>query len=317
LKKIPVLIGERTDAAKDVVRLVLRRPNGESLPAFSAGAHLDLFLANGLTRQYSLTNDGREPDRYEIAVSRALNSRGGSSYVHEMLCPGVALEVSEPRNNFALQPGHETIFFVAGGIGITPIRSMIRHCERQGFKWRLLYLARSRERAAFYAELETFGTGRVHFHFDDEAGNVFDFTDPAFVLEAGVPIYCCGPAPVMNAVGEIASRHPDCPVYFEWFAAPSITADSPSSTGFDVKLDRSGRVLHVSEDKSILQVLEEHGYELPCSCREGMCRTCETKIVEGVPDHRDYVLSQRERDAGQTMMICVSRAKSPVLILDL
>jgi vanillate O-demethylase ferredoxin subunit len=317
MKKIQVLIAERTQEAKDIVRLVLRSPNGEVLPAFTAGAHVDLFLPNGLTRQYSLINDCGQVDRYEIAVSKAAASRGGSSCVHSTLCVGYVIDVSEPRNNFCLQAGHDTFQFIAGGIGITPILSMIRHCESRSWKWRLLYLARSRECAAFRDELESFGADRVYFHFDDETGRLFDFADPSFIVESGVPVYCCGPAPVMKAVGEFASRNPDNPAYFEWFS-PAAGADTHEmASGFDIKLSRSGTLLHVSESKSILEVLEEHGYELSCSCREGMCGTCETGVVEGEPDHRDYVLSGSERAAGRTIMICVSRAKSAMLVLDI
>jgi ferredoxin-NADP reductase len=315
--KIPVLIVERRQEAKDVVRLMLRRPNGEGLPAFTAGAHIDLFLPNGLTRQYSLINDCRESDRYEIAVSKAAASRGGSSCVHATLSVGDVLEISEPRNNFCLQPGHDTFHFIAGGIGVTPILSMIRYCESQNWTWRLLYLARSRECAAFHDELKAFGADRVRFHFDDEAGRLFDFADQSFIVESGVPIYCCGPGPVMKAVGDFSSCHPDNPAYFEWFSPPAGVETSEIASGFDIKLNRSGTVLRVPESQSILEVLEAHGYELPCSCREGMCRTCETTVIEGVPDHRDYVLSAAEREAGRTMMICVSRAKSAMLVLDI
>jgi vanillate O-demethylase ferredoxin subunit len=311
------LIAERTQEAKDIVRLVLRRPNGEALPAFTAGAHIDLFLPNGLTRQYSLISDCAESDRYEIAVSKAAASRGGSSCVHATLNVGDVLGIGEPRNNFCLQAGHETFYFIAGGIGITPILSMIRYCESRGFKWRLLYLARSRECAAFREELEAFGADRARFHFDDEAGHLFEFADPSFVVEPGVPIYCCGPAPVMKAVGEFSSRNPGNPAYFEWFSPPALVETNEIASGFEIKLNRSGRLLHVPEKKSILEVLEEHGYETSCSCREGMCGTCETHVIEGVPDHRDYVLSGSERAAGRTMMICVSRAKSAVLVLDI
>jgi vanillate O-demethylase ferredoxin subunit len=237
--------------------------------------------------------------------------------VHETLSLGYVLEISEPRNNFCLQPGHDTFHFIAGGIGITPILSMIRHCESRSWKWRLLYLARSRECAAFLDELESFGADRVRFHFDDEAGCLFDFADRSFIVGPGVPIYCCGPAPVMNAVGEFALSHPENHAYFEWFAPPAVAGPEEMSSGFDIKLNRSGKSLHVPESKSILEVLEEHGYELSCSCREGMCGTCETNVIEGVPDHRDYVLSGSERAAGRTMMICVSRAKSAVLVLDI
>jgi vanillate O-demethylase ferredoxin subunit len=317
MTKIQVVIAQRTDEAKDVVRLVLRKPDGGSLPAFTAGAHIDLFLPNGLTRQYSLINDCREVDRYEIAVAKALNSRGGSSCVHETLSVGDMLDISEPRNNFSLQTGHRAFLFIAGGIGITPILSMIRYCEAQGWRWRLLYLARSRECAAFYRTLEAFGDDRVHFHFDDEAGHLFDFAGQSFIVEPGMPIYCCGPAPVMKAVGDFSSAHPENPAYFEYFARSAAVEAGGVANGFEIKLNRGGRLFHVPEDKSILEVLEQHGYELPYSCREGMCRTCETGLIDGLPDHRDYVLSREEREAGKTMMICVSRARSAVLVLDL
>jgi ferredoxin-NADP reductase len=315
--KTTVLIAERVQEAKDIVRVVLRRTDGERLPAFCAGAHIDLFLPNGLTRQYSLINPCGNLDRYEIAVSKSAVSRGGSSYVHTALNVGDTLDISEPHNNFSLQPDHETFHFIAGGIGITPILSMIRYCESRRWKWRLLYLARSRGCAAFHDELVAFGADRVRFHFDDEAGCLFDFTDPSFDVQPGVPIYCCGPAPVMKAVGAFSARHPDNPAFFEWFSAPEEGAVGSMTTGFDIKLSRSGKVLRVPQDKSILEVLEEHGYDLPCSCREGMCRTCETTVIEGVPEHRDYVLSSAERAAGRTMMICVSRAQGPTLVLDI
>ncbi|MFM0662945.1 PDR/VanB family oxidoreductase [Paraburkholderia sediminicola] len=321
MKKIQVVIEERSDEAQDVVRLALRRPDGESLPAFTAGAHIDLFLPNGLTRQYSLIGDVGETYCYEVAVSKVANGRGGSSCVHSTLNVGNTLDISEPRNNFPLQPGHNRFLFIAGGIGITPILSMIRYCERQGWAWQLLYLARSRAHAAFYQQLAAFGADRVRVHFDDEAGHFFDFSNGSLVVEPNVPIYCCGPAPVMKAVGEFSSSHPDNPAYFEWFSPPAGTetevGTDQAAAAFDIKLQRSGKVLHVPEGKTILEVLEADGYELPCSCREGMCRTCETGVIEGTPEHRDYVLSKAEREAGRTMMICVSRARSPTLVLDI
>lgn len=317
MKKIRVVITERVDEAKDVVRLALRRQDGERLPAFAAGAHIDLFLPNGLTRQYSLIGDGGETYCYEVAVSKAANSRGGSSCVHSALNVGDALDISEPRNNFPLQPGHNRFQFIAGGIGITPILSMILYCERQGWAWQLLYLARSREHAAFYRQLEAFGSDRVRVHFDDEVGHFFDFADESLVVEPGVPIYCCGPSPVMKAVGEFSLKHANNPAYFEWFSPAAENAANETSASFDIKLQHSGKVLHVPEDKTILEVLEADGHDLPCSCREGMCRICETGVVDGIPDHRDYVLSKVEREAGRTMMICVSRARSPVLVLDI
>jgi ferredoxin-NADP reductase len=317
VRTIRVLIAERVQEAKDIVRVVLHRPNGEPLPGFGPGAHIDLFLPNGLTRQYSLLNPCDGFDHYEIAVAKSAVSRGGSSYVHAALGVGDALEIGEPRNNFSLQPDHETFQFIAGGVGITPILSMIRHCEMRRWQWRLLYLARSRDCAAFREELEAFGPDRVRFHFDDEAGGLFDFRGSSFEVEPGVPIYCCGPSPVMQAVGEFSASHPHNPAYFEWFSAPEASGVASMTTGFDIRLSRTGKLLRVPRDKSILEVLEAHGYDVPCSCREGMCRTCETTVIEGVPEHRDYVLSSAERAAGRTMMICVSRAHSPMLVLDI
>lgn len=314
---LKVKVSRRTEEATGIVGLELLPLDGRDLPVFTPGSHIDLFLPNGLTRQYSLLNDCRERDRYHIAVSKAVNGRGGSQCVHSTLSVDATLKISEPRNNFALQSEHRSFFFVAGGIGITPILSMIRFCEREQFEWRLLYLTRGREFAAFRHELEQYGSERVNFHFDDEAGCHFSFDSLDPVIEAGVPIYCCGPEPVMNAVADFSSRHPDNPAHFEWFSPPKEAAGSAPTQGFTVKLHRSGKVLHVPEDKTILEVLENNGYELSCSCREGMCRTCETGVIDGIPDHRDYVLSRDERAAGRSMMICVSRANSPTLVLDI
>lgn len=314
---LKVKVSRRTEEATGIVGLELRPLDGKDLPAFAPGSHIDLFLPNGLTRQYSLLNDCRERDRYHIAVSKAMNSRGGSQCVHSALSVDATLTISKPRNNFALQSEHRSFFFVAGGIGITPILSMIRFCEREQFEWRLLYLTRGREFAAFRRELEQYGSERVTFHFDDEAGCHFSFDSLDPVIEAGVPIYCCGPEPVMNAVADFSSRHPDNPAHFEWFAPPKEVAGGAPTQGFTVKLHRSGQVFNVPEDKTILEVLESNGYELSCSCREGMCRTCETGVIDGIPDHRDYVLSRDERAAGRSIMICVSRSNSPTLVLDI
>ena len=316
-ERLKVKVSLRKEEAIGIVGIELRPLDGKELPIFTPGSHIDLLLPNGLTRQYSLLNDCRERDRYLIAVSKAVDSRGGSQYVHTSLSVDATLQISEPRNNFALQPECRSFVFVAGGIGITPILSMIRYCEAEQFEWRLLYLSRGREFAAFRHELEQYGSERVTFHFDDEAGCHFSFDSLDLVMEAGVPIYCCGPAPLMNAVADFSSRRPDNPAHFEWFAPPKEVVGNAPTRGFSVKLHCSGQVFHVPEDKTILEVLESNGYELSCSCRAGMCRTCETTVIDGIPDHRDYVLSRDERSAGRTMMICVSRANSPTLVLDI
>lgn len=314
-ERISVLVEGISSEATGVLRLVLRRPDGGELPAFTPGAHVDLFLPNGITRQYSLLNDCRQQKHYEIAVHKAPDSRGGSAFVHSNLRPGAQLETSAPRNNFPLDTRHKSLF-IAGGIGITPILSMIHHCRAQGLDWRLLYLARSREFAAFRDSLAQHGDNRVQFHFDAEAGRLFEFTRSSLGIEPGVHIYCCGPGPMMRAVESFSAANTENPAHFEWFKRPESPIEPSPNGEFAIKLHHSGRVLRVPENKSVLRVLEESGIDWPFSCREGMCRTCEMQVIEGVPDHRDYVLSEAERACGKSMMICVSRAKTPFLTLN-
>lgn len=315
MEKIDVVVSSYAAEAKGVVTLELRRPDGAALPPFAPGAHIDLFLPNGLIRQYSLLNDWRDSGCYQIGVARAANSRGGSAYVHEKLRQGASISISAPRNNFPLDADHRTLFFVAGGIGITPILSMIRQCIAEQRDWQLLYLARSRQRAAFFEELMGLERSRIRVHFDDEQESLCDFRHELRKLGAGVPVYCCGPAPVMGAVTDFAQEHPGNPAFVEWFAPPPDSAREAGA--FAVKINSSGREIEIGADRSILEVLEENGFCVPFSCREGMCRTCEVKVLEGEPEHRDYVLSAAEKAAGNCMMICVSRARGTSLTLDL
>jgi tetrachlorobenzoquinone reductase len=302
--------------ARDVVTLELRAPGGGPLPPFEPGAHLDLHLPNGLVRQYSLTNDWRERDRYVIGVGRVADSRGGSSFVHSSIRAGTQLTISAPRNNFALDPGAERFLFIAGGIGVTPIMAMIRWCVANAKPWRLIYAARSRQRAAFYEDLSALAKDCAQFHFDDECGQVLDVAQAISSWSEGERIYCCGPAPLMEAVKALSEKLPQDTVRFEWFTTPD--SDEPKESGaFTVKLERSGIELAVPANKSILEVLEQHGIEVPFSCREGLCGTCVTSVCAGEPDHRDYVLSDEERESGKLITVCCSRSKSPVLALDL
>lgn len=308
--------------ARDVMTLELRSPDGGQLPPFEPGAHLDVSLPNGLIRQYSLINDWREHDRYVVAVGRAADSRGGSDYIHTSIRSGMQLKIGGPRNNFPLDPEASSFLFIAGGIGVTPIMAMVRWCIANSKPWRLIYAARSRQRAAFYEDLCAIGEGRVDFHFDDECGQILDVKEAISGWSEGEKIYCCGPAPLMEAVKALTQELPSGVVRFEWFTLPESektqeSDDTEDSAGFKVRLERSGTELAVPPDKSILEVLEEHGLDIPFSCREGLCGTCQTSVCEGEPDHRDYVLSDEERDSGSTMMVCVSRSKSPLLVLDL
>lgn len=316
VQSLTVLVADVRAEAKDVITLELRAIAGGELPVFTPGAHLDLHLPNGLVRNYSLTNDWRERNRYVVGVGRAADSRGGSSYIHSSIRAGLQIKISAPRNNFPLDENSASFLFIAGGIGITPIMAMVRWCVANEKPWRLIYAARSRQRTAFYEELCGLDADRVHFHFDDECGQVLDVAQVISGWNEGESIYCCGPAPLMEAVKALTANLPSGTVRFEWFTVPE--SDEPQeSNSFTVRLERSNVEFDVPEQKSILEVLEDHGFELPFSCREGLCGTCVTNVCSGEPDHRDYVLTDEERASGKMMTICCSRSKSPILTLDL
>lgn len=304
--------------ARDVMVLELAALDDGPLPPLGPGGHVELVLPNGLVRHYSLVNDGEAADRYMLAVGLAADSRGGSAYIHAALRSGDRLTVTGLRNNFPLDPAAAAYRFIAGGIGITPIMPMIRWCRHQGRPWRLVYAARSRQRAAFYEDLSAVAGGLAAFHFDDEAGGPLDPGTALAGLAAGEQVYCCGPAGLMAAVAAATAGLPAGTVHFEWFTAGADAGAPPAgATGFTVELRRRGTVLQVPPDRSILEVLEAHGIAVPFGCREGLCRTCETTICDGEADHRDHVLSAAERQAGRSMMLCVSRARGDRLVLDL
>ncbi len=300
--------------AEGIVSVELRAAGGEPLPPFSAGAHIDLYLPGGMVRSYSLVNPQEERHRYVIAVNRDAASRGGSRYVHEQLASGSALSVAPPRNNFPLAEDAAHSLFIAGGIGITPLWCMIQRLEGLGRAWQLVYCARTRRQAAFVEELARLGPA-VTFNFDHEArGRMVDI--PALV-EAAPPeahLYCCGPLSMLEAFERAASQRPPAQVHVEYFSAARPKA---AEGGFTVVLARSGLSFRVREGKTIIDTLIENGVDAVYSCLEGVCGTCETRVLEGIPDHRDLVLSKEERAANRTMMICCSGSKTDKLVLDL
>lgn len=305
--------------ALDVVRVELRARGGGELPAFEPGAHVAIGLPNGMIRHYSLANDWRERDRYVLGVARAARSRGGSQFMHQMLRRGSTLTVDHPRNGFPLDPSADRYLFLAGGIGITPILAMIRWCAANGRAWRLAYAVRSVQRAAFLETLQGIGSGLIHLHADDRADSVFDPVPWLAGDGQGEHVYCCGPAPMMASVAAAAAHRASGTVHFEYFSAPET--DPAQAAGpddaFTLELRRSGRSFDVPADRSVLDILEQNGVPVVSSCREGTCRTCETRVVEGDVDHRDFCLTPDERETGRTMLVCVSRAKSRHLVLDL
>jgi vanillate O-demethylase ferredoxin subunit len=296
-------------------------PPAQHLPAFTAGAHIDLYLSTPggpLVRSYSLLNDPRETHRYCIGVNRDPKSRGGSRHVHEVLRAGDVLTISEPRNNFPLDESAPFNVFIAGGIGITPMLGMIARSQTLGTPWRLHYAARTRQHAGFLDLLATYQGqpgAEVVLNFDQEpGGQMLNLNRVVDALPAGAHVYCCGPLPMLEAYEQATAGLPPERVHREYFAAKEAAA---TGGGFTVELARSHKTLTVPEGKTILDCLIEIQVEPPFSCREGVCGTCEVRVLEGTPDHRDLVLTDAERAAGDRMMVCCSGAKSPKLVLDL
>jgi len=286
-----------------------RRP----LAPFTPGAHIDVHAPNGQIRQYSLCSDVRDFARYTIAVKREAAGRGGSRSMHDDVEEGSALGIHEPRNHFPLAENATHSLFIAGGIGITPIHAMIQSLHAGGHSWELHYCARSAAHAAFHDELVALGGPRVTPWFSEKP--ILDVHALLRDAPEGTHLYCCGPSSLMSAVKAAASHWPRERVHFEYFAAPAHV-DSPNRR-FEVELRRSGLVLEVPPERTLLQVLREHGIEVESSCEEGVCGTCETRVLEGACEHRDFLLSDAEREANKSMMVCVSRARSPRIVLDL
>jgi len=304
--------------AEDVLGIELRPQEGRFLPKFDAGAHIDLHLPNGLLRSYSLINAPGETHRYVIAVLRDKASRGGSVFIHEQLRVGTTLTVSAPRNNFRLNENATHTVLVAGGIGVTPLLCMARRLRQLGKSLELLYFSRARKSAAFFNELQALGVP-VHWHFDDEIGGPPDLTSllTSRLSPAGTHLYACGPTAMLDNVVAVCERLGHTEVHLERFGGISRTCSGFVSKSYTVELKRSGREIEVTSEKSLLQTLLEAGIDIDYSCQEGICGACETTVLSGEPDHRDNVLSARDKAANRVMMVCVSGCRSERLTLDL
>ena len=307
-------VDSRTTGAEGVVVLDLGDPAGADLPAWAPGAHVDLRLPDGLTRQYSLCGDPADRSRWRIAVLREPESRGGSAHVHDALVEGVVVEVRGPRNHFPLVPAPRYVF-VAGGIGITPILPMIDAADTAGAEWELHYGGRSRRSMAFLQSLEEATGQRVTLHPQDEVG-LIDLESLLGTPRPGTLVYCCGPEPLLVAVEQRCAGWPEGSLHVERFAPKDV--GEPVLTGaFEVELALSGLSLTVPPEKSVLQVVEEAGIDVLSSCTEGTCGTCETTVLSGEVDHRDSLLTPAEQAVNDTMFVCVSRAACPRLVLEL
>lgn len=299
-------------AAEGIHLYEFAAPAGAPLPAFTAGAHVDLHLPNGLVRQYSLCNAQDERHRYVVGIKRDPASRGGSSYIHAQLKVGALLEVSAPRNHFALREDAPHTVLVAGGIGITPIACMAQRLAALGQSFELHYGVRRREEAAF---LDVLPRERVHLHVDAEHGGApLSMQQVVAGAPAGAHLYCCGPGPMLDAFERACAGRPAGHVHLERFAA---AAPAAADGGFTVQLARSGRSLFVAPGSSLLEALRAGGVAVQVSCEQGICGTCETRVLAGTPDHRDSLLSDAEKRANQVMMVCCSGSRGELLVLDL
>lgn len=318
--RFPVLVRQVRWEADGVVSVTVVDPAGKPLPAWAPGAHVELRLPSGLLRQYSLCGDPADLAAYTVAVLREDDGRGGSREVHTTALVGTTVEISPPRERFPLVDADHHLL-IAGGIGVTPLLSMGRELHRRGASWNAVYCGRSPARMAFVDQLRELDPRRVDVVTTETEGRPALDTRIA-ALPDNAAVYCCGPAPMLSAVAAACDAR-GVRLQMERFAAdPDLQHDAGENDhdrhgAFEVELRRSGHTIAVGPEETILEAVRERVADIDSSCEEGFCGTCECQVLEGVPDHRDTVLSKSEREANTTMMICVSRARSHRLVLDL
>jgi vanillate monooxygenase ferredoxin subunit len=319
--KLTVRVARRRTEAEGIVGFELVSLDGGKLPAFEAGAHIDVHVPGGLVRQYSLCNPPSERHRYQIAVLRDDASRGGSAGMHDAVHEGDQIQISAPRNHFALAPGRVRHLLFAGGIGLTPLLCMAEQLSREGAAFSLHYCARSSARAAFVERItgsRWAHSARCHFDDADQAQRI-DLDALLADPQPDLHLYVCGPQGFMSAVLDKARSlgWPADRLHYEYFAAAPASAANNDEASFDIRLARSGRVVPVSATQTVMQALVAAGVDVPVSCEQGICGTCLTRVLDGEPDHRDLFLSPDEQARNDRFLPCCSRAKSRMLVLDL
>jgi len=301
-----------TQEAEGIFIFEIRPTRGQYFPEVEAGAHIDLHLANGLSRSYSIVNSQDDRDRYLIAVKNEVPGRGGSRFIHSEFRVGQSLTIGRPRNNFRLREASSHSVFIAGGIGITPLYSMIQRLERLNRSWELHYAAAHRERAAFVEQLEILRP-KTHFYFRSDHG-ALDLRQIVKESRLDADFYCCGPTRMLLDFETATASIPPDRAHAEYFTA----RDQPAlEGGFEVVLQRSDQRVTIQAGETILDALIRLEIDVPYSCMEGVCGSCQVGVIEGTPDHRDLILSKEEREMNDRMLICCSGSKSAKLVLDL
>ena len=315
---IEVQVVSRKTEAHGICSYELARLDESPLPAFSAGSHIDVYLADGLIRQYSLCNHPDERHRYLIGVLKDPASRGGSQHLHEQIKTGDRLHISEPRNLFPLVHEARRSLLFAGGIGITPILCMAERLAHSNADFEMHYCARSSDRAAFVERIrQSPFAHRVFVHFDEQPETLMNAAQVLANPQPDAHLYVCGPAGFMQHVLDSARTQgwAEDRLHREYFAAAAI--DSSHDGSFSVKVASSGQIIEIPADKTVVAVLESHGIDIPMSCEQGVCGTCLTNVLEGIPDHRDMFLTEEEQACNNQFTPCCSRSKSPLLVLDI
>ncbi len=316
---IDVQVRRKTVEAEGIAGFELVAANGAELPAFTAGAHIDVHLPGGLMRQYSLCNPPGETQRYCIGVLRDPASRGGSAAVHDQLHQGATLAISAPKNHFPLEEAAKQTLLFAGGIGITPLLAMAERLSSLGASFELHYCTRSAARTAFLQRLRNsaFASSVFVHHDDGPAAQKLDLAQRLAVPEPGTHIYVCGPTGFLDAVRATARDKgwPDAQVHFEYFSGVAVHAADDLS--FEIVLHSSGRVIRVEAAQTVTEALEAQGVLIPVSCQQGVCGTCLTRVIEGEIEHKDLYLTPEEQSANDQFLPCCSRAKGKRLVIDL
>lgn len=313
---IDVVVSRVRAIARDVIEVELSSKAQQPLPGSTPGSHIDIHLPNGLTRQYSLVNALGEVSQstYMIGVGLDANTRGGSLWIHEKLKVGQQLRISAPRNHFEINSQDKHVLLIGGGIGITPIYTMAQYCQQVGIRCELWACSRDASRLAYLEELKAFDDIKVLLHFDDEQAGPIDLKN-LLKEQNWNAVYGCGPAPMLDALTAATEHWSKGSVHMERFKAPELGV--AISADFELVLQGMGISTSLESGETVLDAIERVGGFAPYSCREGICGTCEVTVLEGEIEHRDYVLTPEERDAGTRMMVCVSGCKSSKLVLDI